>query len=250
MRTIDANRRGATILGKYDEYNVTVVRFDVSTFVAEYPGCTITLTHRRARDPIAMPVGSFEVIGGTGYWTVARGDTIYVGRGEAEIDVVKDGQLRKSITYETLVVEAPTEGDPEPEEPFKSWVDKVLEAAGHIEGHLKWENIENKPEVFPPEDHTHDADDLTYTEKSVHTPGSIGEAIAKMNFCRVHIVEELPEATEDVRGHFMILLGTENDKIYMCMKVSGTLTWVLLHDPSIPDTAKYDDAKYDTSTFT
>ena len=249
MRTIDANRKGATILGKYDEHNTTVVRFDVSVFVAEYPGCSITLTHKRARDPIASPVGSFEFDDMYGYWTITAGDTAYVGLGQAELTVMLAGNKRKSITYETLVVESPTQGDTDPVEPFKSWAEKVIEAAEEAAGAADWLKLKNKPDTFPPDPHTHDADDLTFTEKEEHTPGSIGEAIAKALHCKVMWVDELPPVDEKYRGYFAVLFGEETDKIYMLMKKEGTLEWILLHDPTVVPVATYDNSKYDIGIF-
>ena len=247
MRTIDANYRGLTVLGKFDEFNTTVVRFDIADLCEEYAGCEVSLVHKRHGDKIAMPIANFEVVDGIGLWTVSEADTAYVGHGQAEIIFHSDTKRRKSVTYNTMVDESPSGDETEPPHPLKSWVDKVLEAAGHITGFLEWDNIQHKPNKFPPEDHTHDADELTYTEKVVHTVGSIGEAIANL---KIPIVNELPVPEEKYYGRLMILhltgsssvygsaiFGTNmfaeeggNDFLYICMMKNGELIWVKLKD--------------------
>lgn len=249
MRTIDANRRGVTILGKYEQNNTTVVRFDVRPFIEQYEGCSIILCHKRARDIIGTPVGSFEVIDSVGYWTVTKGDVLYIGKGQAELQILQGNKKRKSITYETLVVQSPTWGPAQPEQPFKSWAQKVIEASEALAGECEWDKINNKPETFPPSYHTHDADYVTYTQKETHVPGSVGEALAEALNCRVHFCEELPAVDIKLRGHFFVVFNDEGDKIYMLMMTMNGLEWVLLHDGGKPPVAVYGTAIFGKDIF-
>lgn len=128
---IDINRKNRIDIGRRGEGNVRKIVFDCTYFAETYGSGIAQLLHRRRGDEAPYPV-LIEQDGNTVTWTVKESDTANVGIGEAElIWMLPDGNA-KSAVYETETLRSLEEpGDPP--EPWRAWVDDVIESADRAE---------------------------------------------------------------------------------------------------------------------
>lgn len=90
---------------------------------------SILLLHQRAADQQPYPVPVVEADGGI-IWTVSSTDTVYPGRGQAELQWLgADGAVIKSVTYQTNVIRALTAPGSVPDEPLKPYTQAVAKDA-------------------------------------------------------------------------------------------------------------------------
>ena len=90
---------------------------------------SILLLHQRAADQQPYPVPVVEADGGI-IWTVSSTDTVYPGRGQAELQWLgADGAVIKSVTYQTNVIRALTAPGAVPDEPLKPYTQAVAQSA-------------------------------------------------------------------------------------------------------------------------
>ena len=90
---------------------------------------SILLLHQRSADQGPYPVPAAETDGGV-VWVVSATDTAYPGRGQAELQWLgTDGQVVKSVTYQTNTIRALTAPGAVPDEPLKPYTQAVAKDA-------------------------------------------------------------------------------------------------------------------------
>lgn len=129
---------GNIFLGKRGENLATQVRFPVVQEWTELFGSgTYQLLNRRPTEdtiyPCVTTVNNNDVC-----WDITGSETANIGNGECELryyvtDEDDNQILAKSIIFTTLITPALAAIDPEPPEPWQTWVDEVLEAANTVE---------------------------------------------------------------------------------------------------------------------
>ena len=128
MITITA-KPGATLsLGRAGENLARKIVFDVSAWREEYGPGAVSLVTRRPGDEAPYPC-AVTVDGTAVTWIVTSADTARPGRwGRCELQYRVDDTLVKSESWRTVVADALGEAAPEPPEPQRAWMDRVLEA--------------------------------------------------------------------------------------------------------------------------
>lgn len=90
---------------------------------------SILLLHQRSDDQKPYPVPVVEAGGGI-IWTVSSTDTAFPGRGQAELQWLGvNGEVAKSVTYQTNTTRSMAEPGPEPDEPLKPYTQAVARDA-------------------------------------------------------------------------------------------------------------------------
>lgn len=90
---------------------------------------SILLLHQRAADQQPYPVPVVEADGGI-IWTVSSTDTAYPGRGQAELQWLgENGEVAKSVTYQTNTTRSMAEPGAVPDEPLKPYTQAVAKDA-------------------------------------------------------------------------------------------------------------------------
>lgn len=114
-------------IGYQGENEAVCVQFDVSNWPELYgAGGTFALRHQRAGDPDGYPVIVTEE-DGTVSWVVSNIDTRDPGYGKATLIYTVGDVVAMSVEYATLT-EASVGENPEPPDPWKPWIDEILEA--------------------------------------------------------------------------------------------------------------------------
>ena len=90
---------------------------------------SILLLHQRSDDQKPYPVPVTED-GDKVYWIVTRSDTAFPGRGQAELQWLgENGEVAKSVTYQTNTTRSMAEPGSEPDEPLKPYTQAVARDA-------------------------------------------------------------------------------------------------------------------------
>ena len=90
---------------------------------------SILLLHQRSDDQKPYPVPVVESDGGI-IWTVSSTDTAYPGRGQAELQWLGvNGEVAKSVTYQTNTTRSMAEPGAVPDEPLKPYTQAVAKDA-------------------------------------------------------------------------------------------------------------------------
>ena len=90
---------------------------------------SILLLHQRSDDQKPYPVPVVEADGGI-IWTVSSTDTAYPGRGQAELQWLGvNGEVAKSVTYQTNTIRSMSEPGAVPDEPLKPYTQAVAKDA-------------------------------------------------------------------------------------------------------------------------
>lgn len=90
---------------------------------------SILLLHQRSDDQKPYPVSVVEADGGI-IWTVSSTDTAYPGRGQAELQWLGvNGEVAKSVTYQTNTTRSMSEPGAVPDEPLKPYTQAVARDA-------------------------------------------------------------------------------------------------------------------------
>lgn len=125
---------GALIeIGYQGEDNRTNVVFSAAEFVNELGAGVATLLFKRPCDDEPYPVMLNS--SGDGYiylWSVTETDTQAEGYGEAQLVFTPEVGRAKSCIYKVLVHRSLTTSEVVPE-PYRAWVDQVIDAAGEVE---------------------------------------------------------------------------------------------------------------------
>lgn len=90
---------------------------------------SILLLHQRAADQQPYPVPVVEADGGI-IWTVSSTDTAFPGRGQVELQWLgENGEVTKSVTYQTNTTRSMAEPGSVPDEPLKPYTQAVARDA-------------------------------------------------------------------------------------------------------------------------
>lgn len=127
MVTIHAISGRTLTLGREGENLARQVVFDISEWRASYGDGTVNLIAQRYGDAEPYPC-TVTVDGSSVTWKVMAADTARKGYGKCELRYTVGDALVKSETWNTYTADALGTPAPEPPEPQKAWVDKVLAA--------------------------------------------------------------------------------------------------------------------------
>lgn len=122
MRTIMAGGTGPIPLGRLGENEHTRVGFDISAYLAEYPGAETTVLNRRPGDEAAYPVSNVVLDENILYWTVSSADLSMEGIGKCELVITLNGVVVKSEIYVTQILPA-LDGSGDAPDPWESWLE-------------------------------------------------------------------------------------------------------------------------------
>ena len=123
-------------LGKQGENLARMIYFDEpSTWKETFGEGKCELLHQRNGDAAPYPV-VLDIEDGRACWKITSSDTACIGEGKCEIRYSVDGVIVKSKTWVTSVLPSLGDGAEEAPEPYKAWVDAVLNAAERVESML------------------------------------------------------------------------------------------------------------------
>lgn len=125
MRIINAKECAVVALGRLGENDYTVVRFDVTAWLSEYPEAVIGLYNQRPGDDAAYPVAGITVDGGIATWTVTSADLTQTGEGKCELVAIAGEVVAKSAIFRTMVFDA-LNGSGEVPEPWEEWQQQLI----------------------------------------------------------------------------------------------------------------------------
>lgn len=128
MITIKAQHRLPLMIGIEGENNARQVEFDISEFIATFGDGVAQLIFKRPKDNDPYPC-IITKNGNTVTWTITNVETAQAGTaGACELSYYVDNVLVKSEIWQVIVKDAmgmPSEDAPEP---YRSWVNQVLES--------------------------------------------------------------------------------------------------------------------------
>ena len=121
MNAIQAQPNAVIQIGRLGENIYTLVQFDISEYLAQYPNATAILLNMRPGDTSAYPVANTTIDEQYLYWTVADNDLTVKGMGYCEL-VIMDGEMvAKSIIYPTQIMDA-LDGSGEEPADWDTWL--------------------------------------------------------------------------------------------------------------------------------
>lgn len=113
-------------LGRQGEHLAREIVFDVSDMIERYGMGRAELLHQRHEEPAPYPCVITQEENRV-IWKLTAADTGLRGDGKAELRWYVGDTLAKSVLYQTLTLPALGEGQTEPPEPWKGWVDEILQ---------------------------------------------------------------------------------------------------------------------------
>ena len=127
MITIAMQRNGV-VVGRLGENDAARIAFDVTDYVAHFPGAAYHVIRKRPNDPDAYPVpyGQVELDGNTLYWTLTSVDTAQLGNCFCQVTVRKDSTLAKSPVYVYRVTDTLDAEEEAPDE-WQGWIDDLTD---------------------------------------------------------------------------------------------------------------------------
>lgn len=121
MNAIQAQPNAVIQIGRLGENIYTLVQFDISEYLAQYPNATAILLNMRPGDTSAYPVANITTDEQYLYWTVTENDLTVKGMGYCEL-VIMDGEMvAKSIIYPTQIMDA-LDGSGEEPADWDTWL--------------------------------------------------------------------------------------------------------------------------------
>ena len=118
------------LLGKQGENKSTKFLFDVSGWLEEYPGCTITLVNRRPYESVSYPCVLTTEDDGKRGWVINSADLAKDGDGEAELKCTLGDMIEKERkTWKTKIVKS-LSGEGDAPEPWESMMDDIEALVG------------------------------------------------------------------------------------------------------------------------
>lgn len=132
MMLVDALPGKTVVLGRLGENEARTVRFLVGNILYHFPAATFTVLNQRPGDADAYPVGNVVTEGNYVLWTVADADVAKAGSGQCEVVARQDGVIVKTVIFTTKTENA-LDGSGTTPEPWETWVDNVIDAAGRAE---------------------------------------------------------------------------------------------------------------------
>ena len=127
MRYVKAVEGEVIPLGRQGENNILTVQFDVSGWEEEFGVGTFTLVHQRCMDGDGFE-REITVADNKVSWLITNVDVAYAGKGLLQLTYTVDEAVAKSVIY-TTKVEKSLDATAKVPDPWKPWVDEVLEAS-------------------------------------------------------------------------------------------------------------------------
>ena len=122
---------GHIVLGKQGENHARKISFtDAKVWVNMFGDGRFELLHQRNGDSVPYPI-ELNTEDGVPYWCISSVDTAIAGNGECELRYIVGDTIVKSCTFTTEVAPGLIEGTEIPD-PFKAWVDEVLEVGNAV----------------------------------------------------------------------------------------------------------------------
>lgn len=115
-------------IGRSGERNIRSVEFDISDWVSEFGEGTAVLLLKRSGESVVYPA---EITQNDGLvvWAVTDTDTAVKGIGRGELVYTVGDKTKKGTVFRFVVNEALTGDTENPPEPYKTYVDTVIEKA-------------------------------------------------------------------------------------------------------------------------
>ena len=133
MRSILVTRNAPILIGRRGENLATCILFDITDWRETYGDGQVELLHQRNGDespyPCVITIDENDYV----VWTITSGDTGIAGHGKCELRYMANDTLAKSVIYPTIVENSIDDGETEPPEPEKGWVQQVLDAKADAE---------------------------------------------------------------------------------------------------------------------
>jgi len=107
-------------LGRLGENERTLVIFDVSDIVSEYPSAEFTLLNKVPDASDAYPCEAINCINGVLSWQITGAELVAQGRGQCQIVATVDGIVAKTCIYSTEILPA-LDGGGEAPKPWDNW---------------------------------------------------------------------------------------------------------------------------------
>lgn len=118
-------------IGRVGERNIKTVEFDISDWIAKYGEGSVSLLIKRAKEDIVYPA-SISQDGQTVTWNITDTDTAVKGVGKGELVYTIGDKIKKGVVFSFTVSEALTGTSENPPEPYKTYVERVIEAVEEI----------------------------------------------------------------------------------------------------------------------
>lgn len=123
MKEYPIRDEGINVIGKQGEHGVRTFLFPVTEWEQEFPEGTFSLLVTRPGEVEGIPVVT-TVSDGYLRWVVGIVETELSGTGSCEFAVLENGDVAKSITYQTKVIES-NSATKTPPEPYVPYVEQV-----------------------------------------------------------------------------------------------------------------------------
>ncbi|MBQ0097917.1 MAG: hypothetical protein KBS62_03150 [Oscillospiraceae bacterium] len=126
------NIKNTVALGIQGENKATVVKFDVTDWIEEFPYANFNILVKRPNETVPY-IANTILHDKSLIWVITQSDTAIKGLGKAELRAIQGDVVKKSITFATQIIPS-LEGTPTPTppEPAQSWVNEVLEKGNEI----------------------------------------------------------------------------------------------------------------------
>ena len=236
MRTIIADPTRSLILGRPGENEATQILFPIAKWIEQFGTAGIfTLVHKRYNDEEVYPCA---VTWNTEYvsWIINSYDVLNVGIGKAVLSYTISGQIVKSKTFDTVVMETvvvPTEAP----DPYQDWVSQMTEMVNDVQLDVtaiqeKLDTVETGAEVNIIEEiDTADGNALPVENKVVTLPDTspleIKATSTKLNYEMSYIKSEFDKGRQIIFSGLAVLRVTYNadtDSKFLVLNQAGTLT--------------------------
>lgn len=144
-------------VGIQAESGVEAIGFDLSPWLARWPGMTFAVWPTRPGESASYIAADTELVGNVLYWYPNAADTEKEGAGTVELIGVGGGKRKSSGVIDTLVKKTSLDVTQETPEPFKPWAEKIMEAADVILNATPSETV-----ILPETDLVRVEDDSSY----------------------------------------------------------------------------------------
>ena len=123
---------GRIALGIQGEHHARKVSFaETQLWKERFGEGRFELLHKRNGDDVPYPI-TLTIDDDVPYWYVTASDTAVAGVGKCELRYIVNDVVIKSCTFITDVDASLGEGTAEAPDPFKTWIDEVLEVGNKV----------------------------------------------------------------------------------------------------------------------
>lgn len=127
MRKIMANCQALIKLGRVGENEARQIQFDLTDWLAQYPGLAVSLTAQRPEDTVPYPA-MLQVEDATASWVVTSADTAQEGYGQLELIGQVGETVVKSRIWRTVVERSLDKPTGEMPDPYQGYLQQVTKA--------------------------------------------------------------------------------------------------------------------------